>query len=69
MLLNAISVLLMWCHIFNNDPSVVYDKSARNAKNLFQRVSLEQDKGLMAQEGELVDLLYIHHHHLCGKLR
>ena len=53
MLLNAISVLLMWCHIFfNNDPSVVYDKSFRNAKNLFQRVSLEQDKGLMVQEGE-----------------
>jgi len=37
---------------FNNDPSVVYDKSFRNAKNLFQRVSLEQDKGLMVQEGE-----------------
>lgn len=52
MLLNAILVLLMWCHSFNNDPSVVYDKSFRNAKNLFQRESLEQDKGLMVQEGE-----------------
>ena len=37
-------------------------KNDRNVKNLFQRVSLEQDKGLMVQEGDWVDSQYIRHH-------
>jgi hypothetical protein len=44
-------------------------KNDRNATNLFRRVSLEQDKGSMVQEGDWVDLQYIRCRHLFDKLR
>jgi hypothetical protein len=48
--------------------SIAYGKFFRNARNLFQRVSLEQDKGLMVKEGGWVDSQYIRRHHIFDKL-
>ena len=44
-------------------------KNDRNATNLFRKVSLEQDKDLMVQEGDWVDSQYIRHRHLFDKLQ
>ena len=59
-------------YIINNEAffyCLWFMKNDRNATNLFRKVSLEQDKDLMVQEGDWVDSQYIRHRHLFDKLQ